>query len=67
MRNDIKKCCICGEYFDGWGNNPWPVKKRGDCCDLCNCFIVIPARIELHSKAQTEYKTAGIRTLKGGI
>ena len=27
MKKDIKKCCICGDYFDGWGNNPWPVKK----------------------------------------
>ena len=43
MKNEVKKCCICGDYFDGWGNNPWPVKKRGECCSYCNSFVVIPA------------------------
>ena len=63
MKNEITKCCICGDYFDGWGNNPWSVKKHGDCCDICNCFIVVPARIELHRKAQMEEQPM----MKGGI
>lgn len=50
MKNEIKKCCICGDYFEGWGNNPAPVKKRGECCSYCNSFVVIPARIELDMK-----------------
>ena len=33
------KCCICGKEIKGYGNNPWPVKKEGLCCD-------IPARIK---------------------
>ena len=37
MKNNIKKCCICGDYFDGWGNNPWPVKSTGT--------VVIPATV----------------------
>ncbi len=51
MENQIKenekekKCCICGIAFTGWGNNPWPVKKDGRCCDSCNNQYVIPARI----------------------
>lgn len=49
-------CCICGEEFTGWGNNPWPVvspdtKLRKDaddvCCDKCNRNFVIPARIAM--------------------
>lgn len=39
------KCCICGKEVDGWGNNPWPVKEEGECCDDCNSNEVIPARI----------------------
>ena len=42
-----KKCCICGREFEGWGNNPQPVKASGECCDKCNWEKVIPAR--LHS------------------
>lgn len=40
------KCCICGKEIKGYGNNPWPVKKDGLCCDECNSEAVIPARIK---------------------
>ena len=43
---DEHKCCICGEPIEGHGNNPFPVKTEGDCCDKCNAEVVIPARIE---------------------
>jgi hypothetical protein len=39
-------CCICGETFIGCGNNPYPYKETGRCCDSCNIHFVIPARIE---------------------
>ena len=37
-------CCICGEKFIGYGNNPAPVilNLKGRCCDKCNSEIVIP-------------------------
>ena len=38
-------CCICGEEFEGYGNNPEPVKESGKCCDACNRKFVIPARL----------------------
>jgi hypothetical protein len=43
-----KICCICGEPFEGYGNNPEPYKSadEGSCCDGCNLKFVIPARIE---------------------
>ena len=41
------KCCICGRPIEGWGNNPWPVENEGECCDICNQNIVLPARIEM--------------------
>lgn len=41
------RCCICGREMAGYGNNPWPVKSEGDCCNKCNMDYVIPARIEL--------------------
>lgn len=40
-----QKCCLCGEEFEGYGNNAEPVKK-GTCCDECNKNKVIPARIK---------------------
>ena len=42
-------CCICGENFNDFGNNPWPVNNDEDakCCDECNINYVIPARIML--------------------
>jgi len=55
-------CCICGEGFTGYGNNPDPVigtfdlhtgeeirDSNGDllqCCNACNYSEVIPARIK---------------------
>lgn len=46
----MKVCCICGKEFKGWGNNPWPVKEDGECCNSCNSQKVIPARIAIHMK-----------------
>lgn len=56
----MKKCCICGKEFEGWGNNPWPVKSEGLCCDDCNMEYVIPKRIIIgmwggQNKAALEY------------
>ena len=47
MENKQKqKCVICGIKFSGYGNNPEPVKQRGECCDDCNTKVVIPARLK---------------------
>ena len=40
------KCCLCGEEFEGYGNDPAPLKDSGECCDRCNAEKVIPARLE---------------------
>lgn len=40
------KCCICGQGIGSYGNNPWPVKGSGECCDLCNMTVVLQARIK---------------------
>lgn len=41
-----KTCCLCGEEFEGYGNDPAPLKESGECCDRCNAEKVIPARLE---------------------
>ena len=41
----MKQCCICGKFFVGYGNNPYPVKESGVCCNECNANKVIPARL----------------------
>ena len=43
--NNKFKCCICGETVRAYGNNPFPVRVSGRCCDLCNYIYVIPARL----------------------
>ena len=49
-------CCICGNKFFGWGNNPWPINSNdgAKCCDMCNLTRVIPARIENVGKVEPE-------------
>ncbi len=39
-------CVICGGKFEGYGNNPWPIKEEGRCCDSCN-NKVIEKRLQL--------------------
>lgn len=47
------KCCICSKHKHGWGenkqygNNPSPLKDKGQCCDMCNILEVIPLRLGL--------------------
>ena len=47
---DTFKCCLCGCFFHGYGNNPYPLCPEDDyesrCCDECDNLYVIPARIE---------------------
>ena len=65
-----QKCVICGETFDGYGNNAEPVKK-GICCDVCNVKYVIPARInKMHDSKKVKDKLSSsyriIETLPNG-
>lgn len=39
------RCCICKKLVWGYGNNPDPVKKEGECCDSCNSGVVMPMRL----------------------
>lgn len=48
-------CCICGEKYEGYGNNAEPY-AHGKCCDACNLKFVIPVRIEALQKDETEEK-----------
>jgi hypothetical protein len=43
MKNEMKICSICDNIYTGFGNNAWPFKGR--CCDWCNGYEVIPARL----------------------
>lgn len=50
-----RTCVLCGRRLRGWGNNPWPLAKEGECCDECNLSVMI-ARI-----AQTNTRIPGAR------
>lgn len=46
MNNRI--CCLCGKKMEyEFGNNPFPLKKTGTCCNNCNYTKVIPERIKI--------------------
>ncbi len=42
-----KKCCLCNETYNGYGNNPAPLSdnETDRCCDDCNLTKVLPARL----------------------
>jgi len=46
--HDYWSCCVCRNFFEGWGNNPWPLSDRDDdeCCNECN-MEVVKARFKL--------------------
>ena len=46
------ECVICGEKFNEYGNNPYPLAEEGECCDACN-IAVIEARLERMNKNWT--------------
>ena len=46
MENNTFTCCLCGDTFTGFGNNPFPiVEDESRCCDECNGRYVIPTRL----------------------
>ena len=46
---ETKKCVICGDDIQGYGNNADPIAD-GICCDKCNASKVIPARLSKINK-----------------
>lgn len=38
--NEKYTCVICGKEFVGYGNNPYPIKEDGRCCDICNLKVI---------------------------
>jgi hypothetical protein len=48
-----RECCICGGFFTTYGNNPRPF-AGGRCCDHCNDWFVVPARILLGGNAEPD-------------
>ena len=51
--NEKQVCCICGEEYEGYGNNAEPYKE-GRCCDKCNMKFVIPDRLNKLRKTKNE-------------
>ena len=51
-----KTCCLCNKEMYEFGNNPYPLKETGSCCDVCNYIKVIPARIKKANKLRSKNK-----------
>lgn len=41
MSSKKQVCCLCGAELEGEGNNPYPLAKKGRCCDKCNWDVVM--------------------------
>lgn len=52
----METCCICGKEIRGYGNNPYPVKNYGKCCDKCNIEVVIPERLNSYDEERKNGK-----------
>ena len=49
-----QKCCICGKTFYGYGNDPYPLKEEGECCESCQWEKVLPERYNKLSKEREQ-------------
>lgn len=45
MKEKKKICNLCGREFMGFGNNPDPLRVKGQVCDECNAYVIIPTRL----------------------
>lgn len=45
VSEETYQCVICKGTFNGWGNNPYPIRQDGRCCDQCNQDVVVRARL----------------------
>jgi len=44
--NQPPQCCLCQKPCEcEYGNNPYPLRDEGVCCDKCNSEKVLPARL----------------------
>lgn len=60
MKSKKQKCCICNKEFIGFGNNPYPLKEKGRCCDECN-YLVLVERLKV-----LEHKNKMIKIIDEG-
>lgn len=56
MLAKVKRCPFCGKVFSGYGNNCSPVITDPNvrCCDDCNVRVVIPKRMEIVMREDTD-------------
>lgn len=54
------RCCICGEDFNGFGNNPFPLVQRDDyesrCCNDCDEHVVSARLLGLKKQLDLDIK-----------
>jgi len=43
-------CVLCKKDFEGYGNNPIPLAKNGECCDKCNEDVIKSRIKEVHKR-----------------
>lgn len=58
------KCCICNRMSEGFGNNPYPVKTKGRCCDECDNTEVLGMRLIAFFEEQRIRKLLQLSNIK---
>jgi hypothetical protein len=61
------KCCLCGEIYEHYGNNPAPIMFNGRCCDDCNENRVIPERLNRFKDAYIKRQKILVKHLNTSI
>lgn len=51
------RCCICGKEVAEHGNDPYPIKEDGQCCNRCNWTVVLKERKRLSDEYHKRHGT----------
>ena len=51
-----RECCICGKPLTDFGNEPFPIKSTGRCCNECNIKVI-------QKREEDEKKTPIVKTI----
>ena len=49
----VSECSICGEQYEGFGNNAQPI-NNGLCCDACNQEVIYQRITQLKNLFKNE-------------
>jgi hypothetical protein len=49
-------CCLCGDRCEGYGNNPYPIKLRGRCCNTWDGYVILKRIYEWKKQKEKQHE-----------